>query len=389
MERVYMDNASATPMRSEVKDAMFPYFDHHFGNPSTVHDMGNAAKEAIEEARGKVGGLIGAAPERIVFTSSGAEANNMALKGAALANQKKGNRVIVSGIEHHSVLNAARFLERLDFEVAFLPVDGYGLVDPAQLEGLISSDTILVSIMHANNEIGTMQPITELAKICRDHNILFHTDAVGSVGAVPVDVQELGVDMLSFSGTGMEAPKGTGGLYFGKNVRIMPLIHGGIQERGMRAGTENVPGIVGLGKAAELAAREIGTESQRIQQMRDRLISGITEKISRVTPTGHPALRLPGHASFCFEAVEGEALLFMLAQNGIYANTGSACASKALKISPVLAALSLPHEVAQGSVVLTLNRNNTEEEVDYVLEHLPPAVQRLRSFSPLWSEDSS
>jgi len=389
MERVYMDNASATPMRSEVREAMLPYHDHYFANPSTVHDMGTAAREAVEEARGKVGGLIGAAPERIVFTSSGAEANNMAIKGAALANKKKGNRVIVSGIEHHSVLNAARFLERLDFEVAFLPVDDYGLVDPAALERLISSDTILVSIMHANNEIGTMQPITELARICREHSILFHTDAVASVGAVPVDVLELGVDMLSFSGTGMEAPKGTGGLYFGKNVRLMPLIHGGIQERGMRAGTENVPGIVGLGKAAELAALEIETESRRLQQMRDGLASGISEGISRVTHTGHPSLRLPGHVSFCFEAVEGEALLFMLAQKGIYANTGSACASKALKISPVLAALSLPHEVAQGSVVFTLNRNNTQEEVNYVLEHLPPAVHSLRSFSPLWSEDAT
>ena len=386
MQRVYMDNASATPVRSEVKEAMLPYLDEYFANPSTVYDLGTEARNAVEESRASVAELRGASPERLVFTSSGAEANNMAIKGAALANRKKGNRVIVSSIEHHSVLNAARFLERLDFEVAFLPVDGNGLVDPDRLERLITEDTILVSVMHANNEIGSMQPIPDLASVCKKNNILFHTDAVASVGCVPVDVQELGVDMLSLSGVGMEAPKGVGALYMGKNVRVMPLVHGGVQERGMRAGTENVPGIVGLGKAADLTAQEVGKQGERIRQMRQRLVQGITEGLESVTHTGHPEKRLPGHASFCFEAVEGEALLFMLAQKGIYANTGSACASKALKISPVLAALSLPHEVAQGSAVFTLNRNNTEEEVDYVLEHLPDAVQRLRSMSPLWNK---
>lgn len=389
MQRVYMDHASATPVRSEVKEAMLPYFDQEFANPSTVYDLGTEVRNAVEEAREQVTALIGAESERLVFTSSGAEANNMAIKGAALANRKKGNRVIVSSIEHHSVLNAARFLERLDFEVAFLPVDECGQVDPERLEQLLSEDTILVSIMHANNEIGTMQPIAELASVCKRHNILFHTDAVASVGSVPVDVQELGVDMLSLSGAGLGAPKGVGGLYVAKNVRIMPLIHGGIQERGMRAGTENVPGIVGLGKAAELAATETGRQAERIRQMRDRFVQGVKERVKRVTYTGHPELRLPGHASFCFQAVEGESLLFMLAQKGIYANTGSACASKALKISPVLAALSLPHEVAQGSAVFTLNRSNTQEEIDYVLQHLPPAVQRLRAMSPLWDEASA
>ncbi len=389
MERVYMDHASATPVRSEVKEAMLPYFDERFANPSTVYDLGTEARNTVEEAREQVAGLIGADAERLVFTSSGAEANNMAVKGAALANRKKGNRVIVSGIEHHSVLNAARFLERLDFEVAFLPVDEYGLVDPQRLEQLLSEDTILVSVMHANNEIGTVQPISELASVCKRHKVLFHTDAVASVGSVPVDVSDLGVDMLSLSGTGLEAPKGVGGLYIAKNVRVMPLIHGGIQERGMRAGTENVPGIVGLGKAAELAARDTAQRAERIRNMRDRLVRGVKEGLESVTYTGHPDQRLPGHASFCFEAVEGESLLFMLAQKGIYANTGSACASKALKISPVLAALSLPHEVAQGSAVFTLNRTNTEEEVDYVLEHLQAAVRSLRAMSPLWNEASA
>jgi cysteine desulfurase len=384
-----MDNASATPVRLEVKEAMLPYLDEHFANPSTVYDLGTRVRDAVEDAREKTGRLIGAEADRIVFTSSGAEANNMAVKGAALANRKKGNRVIISGIEHHSVLNAARFLERLDFEVTFLPVDEYGRIDPERLERILSPDTVLVSVMHANNEIGTMQPVSELASVCRRNKVLFHTDAVASVGAVPVDVQELGVDMLSFSGNGLQAPKGIGGLYIGKNVRVMPLIHGGIQERGLRAGTENVPGIVGLGKAAELAAGEMDADAPRIREMRDRLVRGITETIASATYTGHPDHRLPGHASFCFQAVEGEALLFTLAQKGIYANTGSACASKALKISPVLAALSLPHDVAQGSVVFTLNRNNTAQEVDYVLEHFPPAVQRLRSFSPLWREVSA
>ncbi len=389
MRRVYMDHASATPVRGEVKEAMLPYFDEQFANPSTVYDLGTEVRNAVEEARNKVAALIGVDAERLVFTSSGAEANNMAIKGAALANRKKGNRVIVSGIEHHSVLNAARFLERLDYEVAFLPVDEFGRVDPERLRKLISEDTILVSVMHANNEIGTMQPISELASICNKHGVLFHTDAVASIGAVPVEIQEMGVDILSLSGVSLEAPKGVGGLYIAKNVRIMPLIHGGIQEHGMRAGTENVPCIVGLGKAAELAAKETGRQSERILQMRNRLVNGIKEGIQSVTYTGHPELRLPGHASFCFKAVEGESLLFMLAQKGIYANTGSACASKALKISPVLAALSLPHEVAQGSAVFTLNRTNTQEDIDYVLEHLPPAVQRLRAMSPLWNEVSA
>ncbi len=256
MKRVYLDNASATPVRKEVVEAMLPYFDEHFGNPSTVYDMGSRIMQVIDEQRAKVGQLIGAKAKEIIFTSSGAEANNLAVKGAALARQKKGKHIVISAIEHHSVINSARFLERMDFEVTFLQVDGYGLVDPERLSQAISPETILVSIMHGNNEIGTLEPISELAAVCRERKVAFHTDAVATVGNLPVDVNELGVDLLSLSGVSLNAPKGIGALYFRDNLRLMPLIHGGIQEMGRRAGTENVPAIVGLGKAAELATKE-------------------------------------------------------------------------------------------------------------------------------------
>lgn len=387
MTMAYLDHASATPLRKEVVRAMEPYYDEFFANPSTVYDLGTGVREKIEEARARVAGLIGAAGERLAFTSSGAEANNMAVKGAALANRKKGNRVVVSGVEHHSVLNAARFLERLDFEVAFLPVDDYGRVNPEKLSQILDDNTVLVSIMHANNEIGTVQPIAELAGICREKGILFHTDCVASVGQIPVDVEALGVDLLTISAQPLQGPKGMGALYVRKNVRLMPLIHGGIQEKGMRAGTENVPGIVGFGVAAELAGRELQENRNKLELLRDGLINGVRDRIPKVTFTGHHEHRLPGHASFCFQAVEGESLVFLLSQSGIYANTGSACASKALKLSPVLGALGIASDVAQGSLVFTMNRTNGREDIDRVLEGLPPAVERLRMMSPLWKEE--
>jgi cysteine desulfurase len=388
MNRVYMDHAAATPVRRRVLDAMLPYFDREFGNPSTVYDMGSKVKQVVEGQREKVAELIGAKPGEIIFTSSGAEANNLAIKGVAFARQKKGDHIVISSIEHHSVLNSARFLERMGFEVTFLAVDKYGLVEPGRLMEAIRPETILVSIMHANNEIGTIEPISELSSVCREKGVVFHTDGVATVGNIPVKVDKLGVDLLSLSGVSLGAPKGIGALYFRDRIRLMPLIHGGIQERGRRAGTENVPAIVGLGKASELAAEELanGVNGSRVREMRNTLVSGVQERIEHSKHTGHPEKRLPGHASFCFEAIEGEALLFMLSQGGVYANTGSACASKALKTSPVLAAIGIPPEVAQGSIVFTMNGSNRIEEVEYVLEKLPPAVERLRSFSPVWKK---
>ena len=384
MKRVYLDHASATPVRREVIEAMLPYFDQHFGNPSTVYDIGSNVKEVMEEQRLKIAKLIGANAEEIIFTSSGAEANNLAIKGVAFARQKKGKHIIISAIEHHSVLNSARFFERMDFEVTFLQVDEHGLVDPERLSKAITPETILVSVMHANNEIGTIEPISELSAICREKGIVFHTDAVATVGNIPVDVNELNVDLLSFSGISMGAPKGVGALYFRDNLRLMPLIHGGIQEKGRRGGTENIPGIVGFGKAAEIISKELPGKVARTQNLRDFLIKGIGERLEFVKLTGHPDKRLPGHASFCVEAIEGEALIFMLSQDGIYANTGSACASKALKTSPVLVAIGVRPELAQGSVVFTLNGNHTVEELEYVLEKFQGDVAKLRALSPIW-----
>lgn len=384
MRRVYLDHASATPVRKQVIAAMVPYFADHFGNPSTIYDLGSTVLEAIDAQRAHVARLIGAEAKEIIFTSSGAEANNLAVKGAALARRKKGNHVIISAIEHHSVLNSARFLERMDFEVTFLPVDEYGLVDPERLARAITSETILVSIMHANNEIGTIEPISDLSSICREKGVVFHTDAVATAGNIRVDVNELGVDLLSLSGVSLGAPKGIGALYFRDNLRLMPLIHGGIQEMGRRAGTENVPGIVGLGKAAELAMGELPEKTKHVRQLRDRLVNGIHEGIPHVKYTGHPDRRLPGHASFCIEAIEGESLLLMLNQEGVCVNTGSACASKALKTSPVLVAIGIRPDLAQGSIVFTLESTNTAEEIPYVLGKLSSVVAQLRSLSPIW-----
>ncbi|UCD89695.1 MAG: cysteine desulfurase [Desulfobacterales bacterium] len=389
MKVVYMDHASATPVKKQVIESMIPYFDQYFGNPSTVYDMGSKIKKVIEEQRSNVSQLIGAKPEEIVFTSSGAEANNLAIKGVALARKKKGKHIIISTIEHHSVINSARFLERMDFEITFLPVDKYGMVNPAHLSRVITPETVLVSIMHANNEIGTIQATPELADICREKGVLFHTDAVASVGNIPVDVNVLNVDLLSLSGVSLGGPKGIGALYFRNNLRLMPLIHGGIQEMGRRGGTENVPGIVGLGKASELAVEELTDKMNHLQKLRKCLVDGIHEKIGHAKLTGHPEKRLPGHASFCIEAIEGESLIYTLTHEGIYSNTGSACASKALKTSPVLMSIGIPPDIAQGSVVFTMNNNNRIEEVKYVLEKLSIAVAKLRALSPIWRKKIS
>ena len=385
MGPVYMDHAAATPVRPEVLEAMLPYFAQRFGNPSAVYDLGSDVKEMLEEQRALVAQLINANPEEIIFTSSGAEANNLAVKGAALANLQKGRHLIVSAIEHHSVLNAARYLEKFhDFEATFLPVNKYGQMEPERLRKALTPATVLVSIQHASNEIGTIQEIGELAAICRERGILFHTDAVSSAGQVPVDVETLGVDLLTLSGPALGGPKGIGALYFRRKLRLVPQIHGGIQENGRRGGTENVPGIVGLGRAAALAAAELAAKGPYLARLRQVLVDGVTATVPEVLFTGHPERRLPGHASFCFEGIEGEALVFLLSRQGIYANTGSACASKALKVSPVLCAIGLSPAQAQGSLVFTMEQSNTEQDLDQVLTHLPPAVAKLRSFSPVW-----
>lgn len=385
MRRIYLDHAAATPVRPEVMAAMLPYFQERFGNPSTVYDLGTEIKDALEAQRAKVGELIGAPAHSVIFTSCGAEANNLAIKGVALANLKKGRHLIVSAIEHHSVLNAARFLEKFhDFEVTFLPVNRYGQVEPERLRRALTPATVLVSIQHASNEIGTVQHIPELAALCREHGVVFHTDAVATAGSLPIDVKEMQVDLLTLSGPALGASKGIGALYFRPKVRLVPQIHSGIQENGRRGGTENVPGIIGLGVAAEVAHRELAPKAQHLQTLRDRLVAGVMGRIPAAIYTGHPEDRLPGHASFCFEGIEGEALIFMLNRQGIYANTGSACASKALKVSPTLCAIGLSPDVAQGSIVFTFSRDNREEEVDYVLNELCQAVERLRSFSPVW-----
>jgi cysteine desulfurase len=385
MKRVYMDHAAATPVRPEVLEAMLPYFSERFGNPSAVYDLGSEVKEVLEEQRAKVAHFLNANPEEIIFTSSGAEANNLAIKGVALAHVKKGRHLIVSAIEHHSVLNSARYLEKFhDFEVTFLPVDKHGLVDPARLKQSLTPATVMVSIGHGSNEIGTVQPIAALAALCRAEGILFHTDAVATAGNLPVDVKELSVDLLTISGPALGAAKGIGALFFRNKLRLVPQIHGGIQEHGRRGGTENMPGIVGLGRAAELAVAELADRTRYLTRLRELLVLGITLRIPEVIYTGHPRQRLPGHASFCIEGIEGEALLFMLNRQGIYVNTGSACASKALKTSPVLCAIGIRPDLAQGSIVFTLNQDNREDEVQYVLEQLPPAVEKLRSISPVW-----
>jgi cysteine desulfurase len=340
----------------------------------------------VEEARAKVADLIGARPNEIYFTASGSEANNMAVKGIALMNRQKGQHMVVSAIEHQSVLNATQTLEKLGFEVTQVPVDQHGLVDPDDVVAALRDDTTLVSVMHANNEIGTIEPVAEIARAVKEKRkgITFHTDAVATVGTLPVDVKELGVDLLSLAGNQFYGPKGAGALFIRRGIRIMPLIDGGIQERGRRAGTENVPAIVGLGVAVELAQESLAEWAEKLVPLRDRLIERLTSEMDKVYLAGHPTKRLPGHVSVCVEFIEGESMLLMLNMQGIAASSGSTCTSRALKASHVLMAIGLEAALAQGSLVFTLGESNTIEDVDYVAEVLPPIVERLRQMSPLY-----
>ncbi len=386
MRQVYFDNAATTPLLPEIRDAMMPYLKEFFANPSCLHGWGDAPREGMEEARGQVGRLIGASAEEIIFTASGTESNNLAIKGMALARQSKGKHVVISAIEHFSVLHSAKTLEKLGFELTLVPVDKQGLVDPEDVRRSIRRDTVLVSVMHANGEVGTIQPIREIARIARESDVPFHTDAVATAGTIPVDVKNLGVDALSLAGNQFYGPKGAGALYVRKGVRIMPLLDGGVQEGGRRAGTEDVPAITGLGKAAELARSNMEVRVKHLTSLRDRLLNELPAGIGQVRVTGHPRNRLPGHVSFCVEFIEGEAMLMLLNSKGIAVSSGSACTSRALKASHVLIAMGLPHEVAQGSVLFTPGINNTAEDVDYVLEVMPVVVDRLRQMSPLYAK---
>jgi cysteine desulfurase len=383
---IYMDHSATTFVKPEVVDAMIPYFTEHFGNPSSIYSIARDSKKAVDVARVQTAKALGADPDEIYFTSGGSESDNWAIKGVALANRKRGNHIITTPIEHHAVLHTCQFLEKEGFEVTYLPVDKFGLVDPAELEKAITDKTILISIMYANNEIGTIEPIEELGAIARKHKIYFHTDAVQVIGNIPIDVKAQNIDLLSLSAHKFYGAKGVGALYIKKGVRIENLIHGGGQERRRRAGTENIAGIVGLGKAIEMATVDIPGHNAKISAMRDRLIKGVLETIPYTRLNGHPEKRLPGNFNVSFEFIEGESMLLWLDDEGICASTGSACTSGSLEPSHVLLATGLPVEISHGSLRLTLGDANTENDVDFVLDVLPKVVTKLRDMSPLYQK---
>jgi cysteine desulfurase len=383
---IYMDHSATTYVRKEAVEAMTPYHAEHFGNPSSIYSIARESKMVIDTAREQAAKALGAEPDEIYFTSGGSESDNWAIKGVAFANRKKGNHIITSKIEHHAVLHTCEYLEKEGFTVTYLPVDQYGLVDPAELEKAITDKTVLISIMYANNEIGTIEPIAELGAIARRHKIPFHTDAVQAVGNIPIDVNAQNIDLLSLSAHKFYGPKGVGALYIRKGTKIDNLIHGGGQERRRRAGTENIAGIVGLGIAIELATADIEGHNLKIRALRDRLMSGILAKIPNSRLNGHPEKRLPGNINISFEFIEGESMLLWLDDEGICASTGSACTSGSLEPSHVLLATGLPVEISHGSLRLTLGNVNTDADVDFVLEVLPKVVTRLREMSPLYKK---
>ncbi len=383
---IYMDNAATTPVKKQVLEEMLPYFSESFGNPSSIYSLGSKSKVAIEKAREQVAKAIGADKKEIYFTGGGSESDNWAIKGVAFKNKDKGNHIITSKIEHHAVLHTCEYLEKQGFEVTYLDVDEEGLIDLEDLKKAITDKTILISIMYANNEIGTIQPIEEIGKIAKEKKIYFHTDAVQAVGSVKIDVKDQNIDMLSLSAHKIYGPKGVGVLYVRNGVKLDTLIAGGGQERRKRAGTENLPGIVGLGKAIELAYENLEENNQRLIKLRDKLIKDIEEKIPYVKLNGHRTKRLPGNVNFCFRFIEGEALLLSLDMVGIAGSSGSACTSGSLDPSHVLLSIGLPHEIAHGSLRLSLGTFNTEEEVDYVVENLIEIVDRLRKMSPLYDK---
>ena len=384
MKRVYMDNAATTALRRDVLDAMMPYLTDIYGNPSSLHYFGQEAHKAVENARHQVASALNAEDNEIVFTGCGTEADNMALKGIAEKYQSKGKHIITSSVEHHAILHTCEYLEKHGFEVTYLPVDEYGMVKAEQVRDAIRSDTILVSIMFANNEVGTIMPIKEIGAVCREKGVFFHTDAVQAVGHAAIDVKAMNIDLLSLSAHKLHGPKGVGALYIRKGIVVPPLLHGGAQERRKRAGTENVAGIVGLGKAIEIACSDIEGTAKRMCYLRDKLINGIEASIPEVKLNGHRTERLPGNVNFSIKYIEGESILLMLDINGIAASSGSACTSGSLDPSHVLLAMGMPHETAHGSLRLTLGDDTTEDDIDYVLEVLPEIVVRLRKMSPLY-----
>ncbi|MBQ2700664.1 MAG: cysteine desulfurase NifS [Clostridia bacterium] len=386
MNKIYMDNAATTAVSPSVLEKMLPYFTQVYGNASSIHTTGREAHKVIDEARRQVANAIGCTPGEIYFTAGGSESDNWAIKGAAFARQKKGNHIITSSIEHHAVLHTCQWLEKHGFEVTYLPVDEYGQVQPEDVEKAITDKTILITIMAANNEIGTLQPVKEISKIAKAHGIWFHTDAVQAMGAVPVNVEDWGVDMLSMSAHKFHGPKGVGALYIRKGVRPDIFMQGGAQERGQRAGTENLAGIVGLGAALEEAVNNLDANAARLSKLRDKLISGILEAIPECRLNGHPTNRLPNNVNVSIRYIEGEALLLRLDLAGVAASSGSACTSGSLDPSHVLMAIGLPHEIAHGSLRLSLGTESTEEEVDEVLKVLPNIVSTLRAMSPLYHQ---
>lgn len=386
MKTTYLDHIAATPLRPEVFEAMRPFLTGLFGNPQSLHAAGRQALAAVDAARQEVAALIGATEAEIYFTSSGTEANNFAVKGLAMGQQARGRHIVVSAIEHTSVLNAVKALERSGFSSTQVCVDRAGRVDPADVEKALTKETVLVSVMTANSEVGTIEPVAEIAALCRSRSVLFHTDAVAAAGNIPIDVKALGVDALSLAGDQFYGPQGSAALYVRKGARILPLIDGGIQEGGRRGGTENVAGIVGLGRAAALARTEMAARPAALVPLRDRLLDELPRRIEHVLVTGSRTDRLPHHASFCVEFVEGEGMLLFLDMKGIAASSGSACTSKALKASHVLLAMGYDHATAQGSLVFSLIDGTTAADIDTLFEAFPPIVERLRGMSPLYTQ---
>ena len=381
MKRIYMDHAATTPMAQEVLEAMKPHFSEKFGNASSLHSFGREAREALEKARREMAGMIGARPNEIIFTSGGTESDNLAIKGIAIANKSKGNYIITSKIEHHAIHEPCEWLKKQGFKITYLDVNKEGMINPSDVEKAITKDTILVSIMHANNEIGTIEHIEEIGRICRKHKVYFHTDAVQTFGKIPIDVKKMNIDMLSASSHKLYGPKGVGLFFLGQDVKIEPIQHGGGHESGMRSGTENVPGVIGFAKAMELATKNMAKESERETKLRDKLITEIL-KIEGSHLTGHAKERLPNNASFYFDGIEGEAMLIRLDEKGIAASTGSACSSKSLEPSHVLTAIGLKPEQAHGSLRITIGKDNTEQDIEYVIEQVRSIVNSLRKISP-------
>jgi cysteine desulfurase len=386
-KRLYMDYSATTPMKKEVLDAMMPYLTETFGNPSSFHSFGRDAKNAIDKGREQVANLINADQSEIIFTAGGTESDNWAIKGVAFAHKDKGNHIITTKIEHHAVLHTCDYLEKYHgFEITYLDVDSEGMIDLKKLEEAITDKTILITIMYANNEIGTIQPIKEIGEIAKKNNIIFHTDAVQAAGSVNIDVKELNVDLMSMSSHKIYGPKGIGAMYIRKGTKLQQFVHGGSQERKRRAGTENVAAIVGYGKAAEIAKEHMDEHIERLTKLRSKLMNGILEKIPYTRINGSLESRLPGNVNFAFEFIEGEGILLMLDMLGIAASSGSACTSGSLDPSHVLMAIGLPHEIAHGSLRLSIGDFTTEEDIDFIIENLPPIIERLRSMSPLYEK---